>query len=1172
MRASRSRRKTGRETAADVRLFQLGDLYGLDALFLERLDKHARTQLLAYRRGDHGLAPLEVSELLLSCAPVLEGVIAESFGIERELAHARARARSHDAIFEFKQRFVQRRARKRLSAKQPLEPFATLDARLAARLSQSSGSTVDRELAVAELGARLLADEVGNAADIELLTLWCASALATPEGQAAVKGWVSFKLPHSVDHECLVPVQPAAADANGRVHGPAETFRRRDGFKLTDARMSEREVMNEINYCVLCHDHEGDFCSKGFPQKKGEPHKGLKRGALGGTLTGCPLDERISEMHTLKQQGHPLAALAMIMADNPMCPATGHRICNDCMNACIYQKQEPVNIPQVETRCLTDVLALPWGVEIYDLLTRWNPLRARQWLPRPYNGLKVLVCGMGPAGFTLAHHLLMEGFAVVGIEGMKIEPLPRELLEQPIREHSRLLESLDERVMAGFGGVAESGITVRWDKNFLKLIHLTLARRPNFQVFGGVRFGGTVTVEDAWRLGFDHLAIAVGSGLPQALPIPGSLAIGMRQANDFLMMLNLTGAARESSVANVQVRLPAVIIGGGLTAVDTATETQAYYIAQVEKTLRRYEALTQVHGESYVRQRLDAASLAILDEFLTHGREVRAERERARFTSEAPDFIPLLHRWGGVTIAYRRAMSDSPAYVSNHEELIKALEEGIYYAQGLEPQEARLDRHGHIEAMVFRRQARGEDGRWSPTGEETTLPARAVLVATGSRPNVAYEFEHKGHFTKSSGYYQPHREQAGELQPVSLAAHCKEPDFGAFTSYQAGSRRVSYVGDVHPVFHGSVVSAIASALRTYPSIVDLFGERARQTGSSQEYAKFHLEMQALFDARVSGVTRLTTDVVELTVKAPLAAARFQPGQFFRLQTFDTQVSASRASGSHRTIGLQTEPLALTGSQVDLQQGTVSFIIHERGASARVIASLEPGDPVALMGPTGVRAGIVENETVLIVTEGFGHAHIRATGAALRAKGSRVLHVALWNRADEVYLREDLEAASDLTLWVTATGQPLVPRRPQDQAITGNAIDALRRYAEGEWGAPPISLSDVRHFRIYGSNCTVKAFKQASAGELSRFFTIPPAMIASTNAPVQCGLKGLCSQCLQWQIDPATGKRTKAVFGCSWQDQPLECIDLDNLDERLGQNRVQEHLTSLWLEHVLERRP
>src|SRR5574341_144119 len=37
-----------------------------------------------------------------------------------------------------------------------------------------------------------------------------------------------------------------------------------------------------------------------------------------------------------------------------MVAATGHRICNDCMKSCIYQKQEPVNIPQAETRTLKD--------------------------------------------------------------------------------------------------------------------------------------------------------------------------------------------------------------------------------------------------------------------------------------------------------------------------------------------------------------------------------------------------------------------------------------------------------------------------------------------------------------------------------------------------------------------------------------------------------------------------------------------------------------------------------------------------------------------------------------------------------------------------------------------------------------------------------------------------
>ena len=53
-----------------------------------------------------------------------------------------------------------------------------------------------------------------------------------------------------------------------------------------------------------------------------------------------------------------------------------------------------------------------------------------------------------------------------------------------------------------------------------------------------------------------------------------------------------------------------------------------------------------------------------------------------------------------MTIAYRRSMRESPAYKRNHEELKKALEEGIYYAEGLEPTAVRLDKYGHVEALV----------------------------------------------------------------------------------------------------------------------------------------------------------------------------------------------------------------------------------------------------------------------------------------------------------------------------------------------------------------------------------------------------------------------------------------------------------------------------------------
>ena len=80
---------------------------------------------------------------------------------------------------------------------------------------------------------------------------------------------------------------------------------------------------------------------------------------------------------------------------------------------------------------------------------------------------------------------------------------------RPIRDITEIYERLDERVMAGFGGVAEYGITVRWNKNFLKVIRLLLERRPEFACIGGVRFGGTMTVDSAFETGLrSHRACA----------------------------------------------------------------------------------------------------------------------------------------------------------------------------------------------------------------------------------------------------------------------------------------------------------------------------------------------------------------------------------------------------------------------------------------------------------------------------------------------------------------------------------------------------------------------------------------------------------------------------------------------------------------------------------------
>ncbi len=1141
-------------------------LHKLDTSFLSELnqkDTGLHDRLVAYRNGEYQSDAVELSEFIINIAPFFGNFLADLFQIEDELETHRQRTLLERRIAEFRQEFVMRRAKRYRGTN--TDDFEALDKWLDEELTRSQYATLDRELATACYAIDLLADEQKNDDKIDRLTAWCYLGRNDLTGQVTVKTWNSFKIPQPVDPAHLVSLERLENDPIGRKQGNPDNFRQRDGFALTDQRMELRETLSEVEYCVYCHDHDGDFCSKGFPENKKKPELGLKVNPLGVTLTGCPLEEKISEMHLLKREGHTIAALAVAMIDNPMIPATGHRICNDCMKACIYQKKDPVNIPQIETRVLTDVLDLPWGVEIYDLLTRWNPMRSKQYLMKEYNGRNVLISGMGPAGFTMAHHLTMEGCAVVGIDGLKIEPLPHELLTQPVRDFSSLQQDLGERILAGFGGVAEYGITVRWDKNFLTLIYMTLARRKTFQVFGGARLGGTITLHDAWELGFDHVCIANGAGLPRVISIGNSLARGMRQANDFLMALQLTGAAKNDSLANLQVRMPAAVIGGGLTAIDTATEVQAYYIKQVEKVLWRYEELVTSKGEGTIRNGLNEENQKILDEFLDHGRAARKERERAQTAGEEPNFISLLRKWGGVNIIYRRGLNESPAYQRNHEEVIKALEEGVYYTEGLDPVRCELDEYGHVTSLVCRK-LKQEDGRWLATNEEDNIPARSVFVAAGTFPNAIYESEYPGTFTMEHDHFLPHVAQQQGLQPVRVADHCKSPQFGPLTSYESDSRRVSFLGDTHPVFNGSVVKAIASALRSYPEVMQALNERPDIKVDDTSLYCFQNTIDKQFTVEISDVITSHPMVVELLIKAPLAAKNFKPGQFFRLQMYESLSSV--VNGSRLQVPLQT----ISGAGVE--GDNVRLVLLRWGFNAKLASRLKPGDKVVLMGPTGAPTRIEKNKTILVVASSWGAAVMLDLGPKLRAAGCRVLYVATYSSEKELYYKEELENTADTIIWNVANGVRIPLGREQDlSAANPNIIDLIKQYhagtLDGQNGKASIKLKEVDEVLVMGWTGLLKDFQTAYKEDLREYFKPDVKLTGTVGSPMQCMLKGVCAQCLQWQIDPDTVERTRAVFSCSMQDQPLMWIDVDNLSARQGQNRLSEYLTNQWVDYILE---
>ena len=1113
---------------------RLADLATAFDRFVDARDAALFTRFRAYRDGG-ALKPPEEAALLIDVSKHLGAFLAQMFDVNPEADALRQRAERDTQVARFKKDFVVRRVAK-ITAPHPAfgHPLPT---------ARGEDAELEFALTVNALVDREKAGDGAAKTELDSLAQWAAA-----EWKAGrFDGWPSFKLPKPLLFEKLVPTEPIDEIRFG---GDEDHFRRRDGFKLTDNRMTPRSVTDQAHYCIFCHERQKDSCSRGFPEKNGT----FRPNPLGMALQGCPLDERIGEMNYLRAHGESIAALAMVMIDNPMCPGTGHRICNDCMRACIFQKQDPVDIPQVETGVLTDVLFIPFGFEIYSLLTLWNPLNVKRPFALPYNGKNVLVVGLGPAGYTLAHFLANEGFGVVAIDGLKIEPLDAKYVNAPIRDARTLWDELDERVLAGFGGVSEYGITVRWDKNFLKVIRIALERKKNLRMYGGVRFGGTISIEDAFdKLGFDHIAIAAGAGTPTVVRMKNNLIRGIRKASDFLMALQLTGAFKKNSMANLQVRLPAVVIGGGLTAIDTATELFAYYPVQVERILERYEAMSGEFGEPTLRAAYDPEEQRILDEFLAHGRVIRAERQRAAAAGEKPDFIPLVRSWGGVTIAYRKSMNDSPAYRLNHEEIVKSFEEGIAYAPNLSPSEAIADEFGHVAAIKF------ENG--------IELPARSVMVAAGTSPNVIYEKEHPGTFKldKWNQFFQAHvilsREDGEEpgRGPELIAVEDPTTTAGFFTSYQHPAKReklISFYGDNHPRYAGNVVKAMASAKDGYPHIVKLL--RGAAAAPAPDWSKLVETLDDGLIARVHEVNRLTPTIVEVIVRAPFAAKKFEPGQFFRLQNFEA--FAPQIDGTR----LAMEGIALTGAWTDPDRGLLSLIILEMGGSSRLCAMLQKDEPVVVMGPTGAPTEIPRNETVLLLGGGLGNAVLFSIAKALKENGCRVVYFAGYKKSIDVFKRDEIEAGTDQVIWAVDSGDPIRPRRKQDLGFVGNIVQAIAWYASEP---RMFDLKQGSRIIAIGSDGMMRAVKDARHGVLAPFLNPDHIGVGSINSPMQCMMKQVCAQCLQRHVDPKTGKES-FVFSCFNQDQHLDEVDFVNLRARLRQNTVLEKLTNLWLTRCL----
>ncbi|QED23830.1 hypothetical protein [Candidatus Deianiraea vastatrix] len=520
------------------------------------------------------------------------------------------------------------------------------------------------------------------------------------------------------------------------------------------------------NYCLYCHERGKDSCKNGLFCKDGK----IAKNNDGIELSGCPLEQDISPAIAAFRDGKFIASLAIMMVENPLICLTGNRICNDCMKSCIYQKQDPVDIPAIETVVFERVLRENFGFELYFLLTRCNVLNAISYIPKSLTGSTIFISGMGPAGIASAFFNAMEGNYVILSDG-GLFLAPDIDITLPI-EHFQLDKLPQNRNSSCFGGVMEYGITSRWNKNFIDIAYVILARFRHIAFFSNIKYS-LLLEKLLYEMDFAKIFVANGAKNPRNIKNP-EISSFFVSASEFLMNLHLGKSFDEKSKHEVKILMPAVVLGGGLTAIDAATEAGFYYLSKIENVYKKFTKMSEknsINSEEFSR-----LELANLERYIGDYRK----------TENIANSADKIEKLGGVKVLIRKGIFASAAYQQNHVEIAKARAQGVIFCD-------------ETEILGYEK---SEDGVKILTNKGEIF-ARSIIVAYGSeRADIADNVDS----AKCAKY-------GSKISITGGVFDDKKKDMNSLCVSDF-DKKTAYLGDMTEKFSGSVVKAIASGKKS----------------------------------------------------------------------------------------------------------------------------------------------------------------------------------------------------------------------------------------------------------------------------------------------------------------------------------------------------------------------
>ncbi|MBB3188022.1 glutamate synthase subunit beta [Microbacter margulisiae] len=257
----------------------------------------------------------------------------------------------------------------------------------------------------------------------------------------------------------------------------------------------------------------------------------------------CPLNNKMPEWQDLAYKGKWFDAYKILSTTNDFPEFTG-RICPaPCEKSCVLKlHEEPVTIRENEAAVAEQAFLQGFIKPV---------------MPSVRTGKKVAVIGSGPAGLACANRLNHKGHSVTVFEK-------------------------DEAI----GGLLRFGIPD------FKLHKQVIDRRLDLMQAEGVAFRTSVNVgidisaKDLLKE-YDAVCIAIGSGVPRNLNVPGRELKGVYFALEFLQMQNRIIAGEtiaESAMISAKGK-NVLVIGGGDTGSDcvgTSIRQKASSVTQIE--------------------------------------------------------------------------------------------------------------------------------------------------------------------------------------------------------------------------------------------------------------------------------------------------------------------------------------------------------------------------------------------------------------------------------------------------------------------------------------------------------------------------------------------------------------------------------------------------------------